>query len=234
MDFILDSIRANEEIISLLNSIKPEYYEYLNIGMGGDRSLKIDILAESIFVKYLSKYGQIVSEESGFIGSGEKKIILDPIDGSGNFFCQIAYYGTSIALVNESGDVEIGIITNLISRDIFIKTKTSFKIGKIGSLIFQDIKTRASKIGIFEKSYSNPLLVQKLNELNCKFRTPGALALSLANAHFVDFVMFIGAIREFDVKAGFFMCENLYKYITEDSILISKDKAVFEKLKNIL
>lgn len=234
MDFISDSIKANEEILELINYVKPEYYDYLNIGVGGDRSLRVDLLAENIFIKYLSSYGEILSEESGKIGSGDKKIILDPIDGSGNFFSHIPYYGTSIALVDKFGDVEIGIITNLISRDIFIKTKNSFKRGKLGFNYFSEVKISNSNIGIFEKSYCNPEIVTKLNTMNLKFRTPGALALSLANAHYVDFVIFVGSIRDFDIKAGLFMCENLYNYISDNLILVSKDEMIFNKLKDIL
>jgi len=235
MDFISSVISANLEIYNLIKyNLDDSFYEYKEIGAGGDRSLKIDLEAESIFIKHLSCFGEILSEESGSIGSGDKKIVIDPIDGSGNFYSNIPYYGTSIALVDSSGDVEIGVVFNITNGDIFVKSKKSFQKSNIENLNFIDVKERESNIGIFEKSYTNSKFVEKLAKLNLKYRTPGALALSLAYSHFVDFTIFLGQMREFDIKAGLFMCEDLNIYRDNDLLIISKNIDIFNKIKNTL
>lgn len=235
MNFIDASIKANREIYNLINAgLTKKHFEYQGVGAGGDKSSTIDIEAEKIFIKYLLEFGQIISEEIGVVGEGEKKIIIDPIDGSENLLSSFPYYGTSVALVNENGETEVGIICNLSNGEIFIKTKEFFKNGFLYNLKLSDVVTTKARVGLFERSYSNSHIVAKLASLSLKFRSPGALALSLAYANSVNFVIFYGKIREFDVKAGIFMCENLNHYISEDLILISQNRKVFDNLKEFL
>jgi myo-inositol-1(or 4)-monophosphatase len=47
-------------------------------------------------------------------------------------------------------------------------------------------------------------------------------------------VVFLGKMRNYDLEAGLFMCEGLYKYQDETHIIISKDKQVFEQVKKII
>ncbi len=67
--FITSCIKANKEIYDYINhNLKSEDFVYHSeIGEGGDKSLNIDLYAESVFEKYLSCFGNIYSEESGFI-----------------------------------------------------------------------------------------------------------------------------------------------------------------------
>jgi len=67
-----------------------------------------------------------------------------------------------------------------------------------------------------------------------KYRMPGAIALTLAYAHYVDFVIFEDVLREYDIKAGMKMCENLYKYQYNELTLICKDEDKFLHYKKIL
>ena len=84
-DFIKACVKANEEIaLALKEGFDPSWFEKTEVGAGGDVSSKLDLFAEEIFIKHLGAFGQIESEESGLIGSGEEKIIIDPIDGSSN------------------------------------------------------------------------------------------------------------------------------------------------------
>ncbi len=191
-------------------------------------------MAEEIFIKYLKPYGRIVSEESGSIGSGDYAIIIDPLDGSDNFLSQIPFYGTSIALEKE-GDVIVGIIANLANGDIFVKTKKTFRQADLEHCHFKDIReNHCATVGIFERAYRSEIYAKKLYHDKIKYRIPGAVALSLAYAHRVDFVIFEGTLREYDSKAGLFMCENLYKYEYNALLLICKDLNRFNYLKNIL
>jgi len=63
-----------------------------------------------------------------------------------------------------------------------------------------------------------------------KYRSPGAFALSLAYAHDVDFVLYEGKMREYDIAAGLYMCEDLYVEKREDLLLVSQNKEIFDKI----
>lgn len=236
MDFIQSSIEANREIYKFINSnLDSSYFEYEDIGFGGDRGLKIDRVAEEIFVKHLFKFGEIISEESGYIGSkSEYKIVLDPIDGSDNLLSSFPYYGTSVALVDSKNRVLAGVISNLATGEIFVKSLDFFKRFTIDGVELKINSSNLSNIGLFEKSYSNSDVVKRLEEFNLKFRSPGAIALSLAYARFVNFVIFFGKIRDFDVKAGLFMCEDLHISILDNMFFVSRDREIFNRLEKIL
>jgi len=212
-----------------------EFCVKLTEGEGGDISRKIDILAEEIFIKHLGEYGTIYSEECGTVqGKGAYKITLDPLDGSDNFISQIPYFGTSIALELD-GDVLVGIICNLANGEILLKTKEMFKIATLPQCKFKSIDNNdCAAVGIFERAYRSNDFAKKLHDAHIKYRIPGASALSFAYAYRVDFVIFEGDLREFDAKAGLFMCEHLYKYHYNNRLLICKDKKRFYDLKNIL
>ena len=66
--FIEAVILANKELFDYINNnLSLNDFEYTNItGFGGDNSLKIDLIAENIFIKHLEKFGNIYSEECGF------------------------------------------------------------------------------------------------------------------------------------------------------------------------
>ena len=235
MDFINAAIRANQELSRFVNNgLKNEMFEHFGIGAGGDKSSKIDLVAEEFFIKHLTEYGQIISEECGIYGEGEDKIILDPIDGSDNLLSKLPYYGTSVSL-KKRGKVVCAVIVNLANLDIFVKNEKFFKYAKLNKLDFVDVKEhKFSTLGVFERAYCSDLYVKKLKKAKIKYRSPGAMALSLAYASNLKFVMYEGQIREYDVSAGFYMCEGMSIYRNENFFLVSKDKKVFEEFKNIL
>ncbi|MCF6245235.1 MAG: inositol monophosphatase, partial [Sulfurovum sp.] len=71
--FIEACIQANEEIRTALeNGFDASWFEKTEVGAGGDVSSKLDLMAEAIFVKHLSLFGHIESEESGIIGKGSQ------------------------------------------------------------------------------------------------------------------------------------------------------------------
>jgi myo-inositol-1(or 4)-monophosphatase len=230
-EFIDSSISANKEIYNLLLSQNKILKESKTKGFGGDISLNIDLECEKIFIKHLSKYGKIFSEESGEVGDGKFTIVIDPLDGSDNFLSNIPYYGTSIALT-KNGEVLVGIVVNLVSLDVFVKTKESFKRGSLFSKNeYKCVKKNSfSKVGIYEKGYQCSSFSKKLGENKIKYRVTGAIALSLAYAYDVSFVIFEGKIREFDVCAGKFMCSELFIYESGEILIVSKDRNVFERL----
>jgi myo-inositol-1(or 4)-monophosphatase len=235
--FIHACIKANEEISSALkDGFDTSWFEKTEIGAGGDVSSKLDLFAEAIFVKHLSAFGHIESEESGIIGEGDEKIIIDPIDGSSNALSLFPYYGTSVAKINAEGVLDTAIVCNLANGDIFLKTSTTeMQQGKLFSNIFHAPHTTVNgEIGLFEKAYANPLLVAALDKEKLKFRSPGAIALSLAYAHTVKYVLFRGEFRIYDFAAGLALCEGLEVIVEADYVIVSKDKNIAARIEALI
>jgi len=233
--FIRETIKACQEVVMMLESNTDEAaYAPQEIGAGGDRSVGLDLMAEQIFIDRLGRFGQINSEESGFIGEGDMQIVLDPIDGSDNMLTHFPYFGASIAYMKDDKCI-LGIVCNFANGDIFIKDDKQFLQGKLHSAHFKPVvKHHTSRIGIFEKAVLYPEITTALIENNLKYRAPGAVALSLAYAHYTNYMVFLGKMRTYDLEAGLYMCEGLHMYKDETHIIISKDKDVFEKIKKII
>ncbi len=236
--FIEAVILANKELYSYINkNLSLNDYIYTNItGFGGDNSLKIDLVAENIFIKYLEKFGNIYSEECGFLDTQKEfTIIIDPLDGSNNFYSNLPYYGTSVAL-QKNGVTIAGFVTNLVSS--VIKYRAFDGEIKHFSLIRNEeivpIDKIRTKISVFERAYEYPFICQKLSENSIKFRSLGAVALSLCDAPNYDFVLYCGKIREFDIVASLYICKNLFIYKTKKALLISQDKLKFALIKEII
>ena len=236
--FIEAVILANKELYTYINkNLSLNDYIYTNItGFGGDNSLKIDLVAENIFIKYLEKFGNIYSEECGFLDTQKEfTIIIDPLDGSNNFYSNLPYYGTSVAL-QKDGVTIAGFVTNLVSS--VIKYRAFDGEIKYFSLIKNEeivpIDIIKTKISVFERAYEYPFICQKLSENSIKFRSLGAVALSLCDAPNYDFVLYCGKIREFDIVASLYICKNLFIYKTKKALLISQDKLKFALIKEII
>ena len=236
-DFLQACIDANEEIATALKSdFDSTWFEKTEVGAGGDISSKLDLFAEAVFVKHLSAFGQIQSEESGIIGEGESQIIIDPIDGSANALSLFPYYGTSVAKVNAEGILDAAVVCNLANGDIFLKSsETETQQGKLFSSSYHTPHSAPNpEIGLFEKAYANPALVASLDQAHLKFRSPGAIALSLAYARTVNYVLFVGTFRIYDFAAGLALCEGLEVIVEEDYVIVSKDKSVAETIEKII
>ncbi|WP_456380800.1 inositol monophosphatase family protein [Hydrogenimonas sp.] len=232
--FIETTLIAAHEIANILrNGWQSEFGDYSEIGAGGDRTAGIDTLAERIYVEKLSKFGRIDSEESGILGSGDATIVLDPIDGSNNAISGLPYFGSSIAL-ERNGKVEEAVVVNLANGDCFYKYDDELMQGKIGADYFRPVvKRERATVGIFEKAYANQALAMALLRRKRKFRSPGAVALSLAYAHYVDFVIFAGPRRRFDFAAALWMCEGL-EIVEEDELLIvAKERETASMLRKL-
>ncbi len=227
-------IAANREIYRLIQKPQAALFTALQQGAGGDMTHGIDQVAEDIFVRHLSRFGTIHSEEIGIIGKGERTIFLDPLDGSDNFLSHFPYYGTSVALEGEKG-VVCGIVCNLATGTLYIKTESLFVTGRLHADSFRPVlRNENPAIGIFERAYRSFENANRLKAQKIKYRVPGAVALSLALARDVAFVLMEGELRPFDVKAGLFMCEDLYQHKTKDLTIICQHEKMFERLRQIL
>jgi myo-inositol-1(or 4)-monophosphatase len=235
--FIQAAIEANEEIARTIEEqFLPSWYEKTVEGAGGDVSSRLDLYAEEVFVKYLEGFGRIESEESGIIGEGENQIILDPIDGSANAMSAFPYFGSSVAMVNAEGVLEAAIVCNFATKEIFIKSAgMSTVCGKLFEKGFHPpVVVPGAEIGLFEKAYANPELVAALDREGLKFRAPGAIALSLAYAHSVNYVLFMGEFRIYDFAAGLALCEGLEVIVEQDYVIVSKEKSVADKIEALI
>ncbi len=233
-DFIKASMKAINELYQIVldnNSNKDLYKQYTR-GYGGDVSFGIDLIAESIYIKHLSPFGKIYSEESGKVGDGDGLITLDPLDGSANFLSNIPYYGSSIAYEID-GKMVAGIVVNLANGDIFLKKNgENAQYGKINAFKFRDITAnQSSQVGLFEKAYQSKIYAKKLHDKKIKYRSMGAMALSIAYSYNSKFFIVEGVLRIFDIKAALFICEDLYIYRDDNLLLISHDKDQFDELE---
>lgn len=235
--FIQACIKANEEIAAALkDGFDPSWFEKTEVGAGGDVSSKLDLFAEAIFVKHLGLFGEIESEESGIIGEGEENIIIDPIDGSSNALSLFPYYGTSVAKINTEGILDAAVVCNLANGDIFFKSSFSnIQQGKLFLNTFHTPHTSGNaEIGLFEKAYANPALVAALDQEKLKFRSPGAIALSLAYAHTVNYVLYMGEFRIYDFAAGLALCEGLEVIVEADYVIVSKEKSIATQIETLI
>ena len=236
-DFTEACIQANREIAQQLKeNFHPSLLQKTERGAGGDVSSRADLLAEEIFVRHLGSFGTIESEESGVIGEGESRVIIDPLDGSANFASGFPYYGTSAALLDHTGRLREAQVCNVANGDLFIKkdqerlsVSNLYAKARSPQLAMPD-----SELGLFEKAYANPLIAAGLLEAGYKFRSPGATALSLAYAHSAQFFLFVGQSRIYDVVAGLAICEGLEVSVEEDYVIVSHSKNSIKTLEKIV
>ncbi len=235
-DFITAVINACVEIRASVCSGDEGLFTSHSVGHGGDISSGADLRAELICHQHLSSYGALFSEESGWMSpKGAINIICDPIDGSDNFASNFPYYGVSIAREIE-GVTTDGVVCNLANGDIFIRTPNEYYRTTLddSTLKIPIVSPLNPKIGLFEKSPEHPQLAQALMDEKLKFRSPGALALSLAYAPYVNYVLFLGTMRPYDIQAGLYLSRHLHTFQNDRVILLSRDIDVFERIRAIV
>lgn len=231
-------IKANMEILEYMKkSLKKEDFLYTNkIGFGGDKTLKIDKIFEDIFIKNLKDFGNIFSEECGFKDfKKDFTFVIDPLDGSNNFFSNIPYFGTSVAMKKDEKTIA-GFVANLANETLIYKilNKKPKYISLLTGKKIKRVENISSKVAVFERGYKYPNICKILNSKGIKFRVLGATALSLANARDFTFVLFKGDLREFDIDAGLFISKRLYIKKEEDMIFVTKYKEVFSSFNEII
>lgn len=231
-------IEANKELYEYINTHmdSSDLNESLTIGYGGDKTLNIDIIAENIFIKHLEIYGDIFSEEAGLLSSNSNiKIIIDPLDGSHNFLSSLPYYGTSVALKVDD-EIKAGYVVNLINHTMIYKVNGEKRkqIDILNNMNIPFLEIEKPQIGIFERAYSYPKISKKLKDKKIKFRSPGAVALSLSSARNYNFVLFAGSIREFDIAASLYISSDLFIHQEANFLIIAKNLYYFTLVKEII
>jgi myo-inositol-1(or 4)-monophosphatase len=235
--FTNEVIKANKELYEYINThLSSSDFEYTQtIGFGGDKTLNIDLIAEKIFIKYLKDFGDIFSEEVGLLSSNSNiKIIIDPLDGSHNFLSQLPYYGTSIA-VKIGNEIVAGYVCNLVNGILTYRDDNKLnKISIIDNKIVENYATNNREIAVFERAYAFPKICEKLYQNKIKYRSPGAVALSLSEARNFQFVLFAGKIREFDIAASLCINNDLFIHYDNDFLIITKNEYYFTLVKEII
>jgi fructose-1,6-bisphosphatase/inositol monophosphatase family enzyme len=200
----------------------------LERGAGGDISMRIDTLAEEIIIEELEKSGLdilLMSEEVGnkYIGDKEKverterKLIVDPIDGSTNSSRGIPFYSISIAYAegSELEDIKKGLIIDISTNDLYWANKGegAFLNGNPISVSQREVSDKL----IFEIDFSLWNLHKKLRQYReiikklYRVRVMGSMALSfclLAKGAIDGYMDFRTATRIVDIAAGYLIIKE--------------------------
>jgi len=127
------------------------------------------------------------------------------------------------------------VVCNLANGDVFfLNQKGLLRQTKIGSdEIFDPYVSPEPDIAIFEKAYTNPQIIEALHKKGYKFRSPGAVALSLAYSRNAKFFLFVGQYRDYDFKAGLALCRDM-NIIREDRfVVVSKDESIAAEIADM-
>ncbi len=82
-----------------------------------------DVVADELIVPPLLDAGlRVLTEESGFSGSGDITVVVDPVDGSTNAARGLPWYATSLCAVDDQGLLASGVY-NLALGDRFVAVR---------------------------------------------------------------------------------------------------------------
>jgi len=109
------------------NFLKQEFYQDQEISFnnGRDIKLKIDIESEKLIFESINQKSKlpILSEESGASKDlGDTYWIIDPLDGSSNYFRKIDICAVSIALMHQ-GEPLLGVINDFMNDNLYFASK---------------------------------------------------------------------------------------------------------------
>ena len=125
------------------NFLKNEFHQDKEalLNKGRDIKLKIDIESEKLILEFINQNSKlpILSEESGASNDlGDTYWIVDPLDGSSNYFRKIDICAVSIALMHQ-GEPLLGVINDFMSEHLYFASKN-------GGAFCNDIPIKVSDI----------------------------------------------------------------------------------------
>ena len=144
MDKLSDLLRiAKQAAQTSGNFLKNEFYQdqEASLSKGRDIKLKIDTESEKLILEFINKNSKlpILSEESGASNDlGDTYWIVDPLDGSSNYFRKIDICAVSIALMHE-GEPLLGVINDFMNEHLYFASKN-------GGAFCNDIPIKVSDI----------------------------------------------------------------------------------------
>jgi myo-inositol-1(or 4)-monophosphatase len=182
-------------------------------GEGGDETTVVDQAAEDAVVRHLEALAEdfvLVSEELGtrsFGAGGERRVVVDPIDGSVNAKRGIPFFSFSLAVADGSamGDVTFGYVYDFGTGEEWTAERGvgAFLDGvQLGAVRPKE----TVEILSFEGT-TTPIIVERIGcvlELAGRVRVMGSLALSLCHlaAGRVDAVCSLKPARSVDIAAA--------------------------------
>ncbi len=147
-----------------------------------------DLESENFLIKKIKKHfpeHQIISEEDAYHSMLENfqldkgyTWVIDPLDGTNNFFNRIPMFAVSIAVL-KNGLPQVGVVLNPTTGDLFyaVKSKGAWQERVIGKKIYKS-KLRASKRRkIFKESLLSANLTSKKIEEGILKRFPEVRAM---------------------------------------------------------
>jgi len=166
----------------------------LTLGAGGDTTVEIDRLAESVVLERLSRAASagarfsVLSEEIGHRGFGSDwpLVLVDPIDGSLNAKQGIPVFAIMLALLEgpRLGDARVGYVRNLATGDSWHAVR-----GAGAYRNQQDLRAlpmlrghRDFEMVALESSPRSIIRARPLLERAAKVRVLGCMALSIVHA----------------------------------------------------
>ncbi len=177
-----------------------EASEIIGNGAGGDKTKKIDKIAENIVISEISKsYDDfcLISEELGikFFGKATEDnctqfFFVDPIDGSNNATRGIPMFATSLAFSTSQyiDDIKVGYVKNIFGEENYAsKGKGAYKAHKINNETYKHQKILMNSnddnikfLGVEFTPYGKNLdEISKIMQLAKHYRTVGSIALGL-------------------------------------------------------
>src|SRR5205807_9909557 len=190
----------------------------VNSALPHDIKLEIDVLAQDLITKLLLKefpehalYG-----EEGIVGdqSSEHQWVVDPLDGTVNYFYGIPHFGVSIAL-RLRGEIIVGVIYDPIREEMWTGQKGEspklnghhFHVSNRADLAEAVISVGLAKTG--ETIDANlPLLREMIHRVR-KCRVLGSAALDMAYVACGRFDAYIEqGISLWDIAAGWLLIET--------------------------
>jgi len=173
--------------------------EIIGNGAGGDKTKKIDKVAEDIVISEISNnYDDfcIISEEAGikFFGKAgsndcNKFFFVDPIDGSNNATRGIPLFATSLAFSTSQyiDDIKAGYVRNIFGEEYYAgRGKGAYKINNLDKskptkkILMNSDTDDIEFLGVEIASYGKNLYkISKIMQVAKHYRTVGSIALGL-------------------------------------------------------
>ncbi len=256
-----------EECGNILNShLIKSYKGSLKIIDKGHHGLatEADVLSEKYLLKQIRSHypdHQILSEEDAFTrklkmqGAKEDEYLwlIDPLDGTNNFFNKIPLFAVSIAL-NLGGETLVGMVYNPVNQELFyaIKGKGAYLKRRIGNREIKvklkaDVKRKVFKEALLSANLSSKRVEQDLLKRFPEVRAmrrlgSAALEMSYVAAGMLD-AYWEYKLQPWDMAAAGLICkESGVKISTihgaqydpfSPSVLVSHP-ALYEALRNVL
>lgn len=185
----------------------------LRRGEGGDDTTAVDQAAEDAVVSRLEALGEdfvLVSEELGtrlFGVGGERRVVVDPIDGSVNAKRGIPFFSFSLAVADgpAMGDVSFGYVYDFGTREEWTAERGAGAF--LDGIQLGAVRPKETVEILSFEGTTTPIIVDRIGgvlELAGRVRVMGSLALSLCHlaAGRVDAVCSLKPARSVDIAAA--------------------------------